>query len=109
MTKDNIRRSIRRLSRHAMESEKVIEAYLVRKVKAMGGLCLKFSSQTDIGYPDRIVLLPGGKTVWVELKSKGGKPRRIQELRMESLTALGFEVHVADSSGKVDEILKIED
>ena len=101
----DIRRSIKRLSSHAEESEKVIEAYLVREVRNLGGICLKFASSFETGYPDRLVLMPGGRAAWVELKSKGEKPRRIQWMRMAELARLGFEVHVADSKEKVDEIL----
>ena len=99
-------RSIKSLSRYAEESEKSIEAYLVRKTRAAGGLCLKFTSHVDTGYPDRLLLLPGGKTAWVEVKSKGRKPRRLQSLRMRELSGLGFSVHVADSKEKVDAILE---
>ena len=102
----DIRRSVRRLARHAEGSEKNIEAYLVGKVEEAGGLCLKFTSHTETGYPDRLVLLPGGRTAWVELKSQGEKPRRIQEVRMEKLRLLGFDVHVADSKEKVNEIME---
>lgn len=99
-------RSIKNLTEHADRSEKSIEAYLTRKVKAMGGLSLKFSSFTDIGYPDRLLLWPGGKATWVEVKSRGEKPRKIQEFRMARLRSMGFEVYVVDSKDKVDEILK---
>ena len=101
----NIQKSIARLAKHGERSEKVIEAYLVRKVKEMGGICLKFSSAFETGYPDRLVLLPGGRTAWVELKSTGKKPRRLQVIRMASLRRLGFPVHVADSKEQVDEIM----
>lgn len=104
----DIKRGIKKLVRHAEISEKAIEAYLVRKVTAMGGECLKFSSHTDTGYPDRLLLLPGGKTIWVEVKSKGEKPRLLQEVRMARLRRLGFEAHVVDSREKVEEILKLK-
>ena len=103
---EDIRRNIRRLACHAEESEKSIEAYLVRTVREHGGLCLKFSSHTETGYPDRLLLMPGGRTAWVEVKSRGKKPRRIQEIRMGGLRALGFEVYVVDSREKVEEIMR---
>ena len=102
----DIKRGIKKLVRHAEISEKAIEAYLVRKVTAMGGECLKFTSHTDTGYPDRLLLLPGGKTIWVEVKSKGEKPRLIQDVRMARLRRMGFRVYVADSREKVDEIVR---
>lgn len=99
-------KSIKKLSRYAEESEKSIETYLVRKVKSAGGLCLKFTSHVETGYPDRLLLMPGGRLAWVEVKSKGRKPRALQSLRMGELSRLGFSVRVADSKAKVDAILE---
>ena len=36
----------------------VIESSLVDKIKVNRGLCLKFTSPSMIGIPDRIILLP---------------------------------------------------
>lgn len=47
--------------------------------------------------PDRIVLLPEGKIVFIELKAPGKKPRPIQKYRIKELIALGFRVKVIDS------------
>lgn len=93
------------ITRHADVSEKAIEKYLVEQVKAIGGLCLKYSNAYMVGYPDRLVCLPGGYTAWVELKSKGKKPSTIQRLRMQELAAMGYEVHTADSKTKIDELI----
>lgn len=101
----DVGRSARRLAHHAEESEKSIESYLLRKVEAMGGLCLKFTSHVETGYPDRLLQMPGGRTAWVEVKSKGEKPRLLQKVRMKRLVRLGFDVFVVDSREKVDEIL----
>ncbi len=46
--------------------------------------------------PDRIVLLPQGKIVFVELKAPGKEPRPIQKYRIKELTALGFRVEIID-------------
>ncbi|MBO4849877.1 MAG: VRR-NUC domain-containing protein [Prevotella sp.] len=102
----DLTKSIKRLVRHAEEGEKSIESYLSRRVRETGGLCLKFTSQVDTGYPDRLLLLPGGRTAWVEVKSRGEKPRRLQVVRMERLVRLGFAVHVVDSREKVDRMLE---
>ncbi len=50
--------------------ESSIESYLVRKVKEHGGLCYKFVSPGNPGVPDRIIITPTGKTVYVELKTE---------------------------------------
>lgn len=87
-------------------SEKALERYLNERVKATGGLSLKFHSQWQTGYPDRIVMLPGGVTAWVELKSTGQKPRRLQQIRHGELSAIGQRVFVADTKADIDNILK---
>lgn len=48
--------------------EKDIEKYLVRQVKQMGGLALKFVSPSMAGVPDRIVMIPKGTIYFAELK-----------------------------------------
>ena len=45
--------------------EKDIEKYLVRQVKQMGGLALKFVSPNMAGVPDRIVMISKG-TIYFE-------------------------------------------
>ena len=100
--------SVSHIAHLSMESEKAIEAYLVRKVKEVGGICLKYSSSSVTGYPDRIVMLPGGVTVWVELKSKGQHPEKRQVIRIGELRAIGQRVEVIDSKEGVDTLLSME-
>lgn len=50
----------RNLSRNSEESEKAIESYLCHLVREAGGIPLKYSSGTSTGYPDRLLLFPGG-------------------------------------------------
>lgn len=83
--------------------EKQVEQYLIRRVKSLGGLSLKLTSL--IGIPDRLVLLPGGRCVFVELKRPGEHPRKLQEIRMKQLRRLGFKTYVADSYMQVDKLL----
>lgn len=91
--------------KRAPESEKNTERYLARRVVEIGGLCLKFSSQTEIGFPDRLILLPFGKVAWAEIKSEGEKPRRLQRVRIDALRAHGFRVAVCDTVAAVDAFL----
>lgn len=50
--------------------------------------------------------MPEGKVLFVELKSKGEKPRKIQMVRMNELKSMGFEVHICDSKELVDTIIE---
>lgn len=88
--------------------ESVIERKLVTEVKKRGGLAVKFVSPGLDGVPDRLVLFPGGKIAFVELKAPGKNMRPIQERRARQLTALGFRVYCVDNNemigGVLDEI-----
>ena len=99
-------KKIENLVRHADVSEKAIERYLVTVVKHLGGVCLKYSNPTMVGYPDRVALLPEGRTVWVELKSKGESPKAIQQVRFSQMAKIGHRVYVCGSKKKVDEVFK---
>jgi len=83
--------------------EQEIEQQLVRAVKKMGGRAVKFMSPGFDGMPDRLVLLPGGKCGFVEVKAPGKKPRALQLVRHEMLKALGFKVYVLDSKEQIGE------
>lgn len=71
--------------------EKEIEEKLVKMVKRHGGLCLKWVCPGWSGVPDRIILLPGGRVVFVETKRpKGGKLSKLQLWWRKKLNSLGF-------------------
>ncbi len=85
--------------------EKIVEAVLVRAARKRGGLALKFVSPGMDGVPDRIVLLPGGRIGFVELKAPGGKMRPLQEKRKSQLRWLGFLVFCVDRKEQIEEVL----
>ena len=64
--------------------EKDIERHLREGIKSLGGWCLKFVSPGFTGVPDRIVLMPGGKLCFVELKRPGQHERSRLPLRRGS-------------------------
>ena len=86
--------------------EKVIEHALVMETKSRGGIALKFTSPGFVGMPDRLVLLPGGRMGFVELKAPGKKPRALQEARYRLLRRLGFKVYVIDKIDQIDSVLE---
>lgn len=72
-------------------TEKDIEKKLRKMVEQHGGLCLKWVCPGWAGVPDRIVLLPGGRVVFVELKRpNGGQVAALQEWWAGRLAKLGF-------------------
>lgn len=86
-------------------NEKALEKKLQQKVKSLGGMALKFSSIYFTGMPDRIVLMPKGKTWFVELKSTGGKTTARQDLVIADLRKLDFPVFIIDSFESLTEFL----
>ena len=85
--------------------ESVVERKFTTEVKKRGGLAVKFVSPGFDGVPDRIVLLPGGKIGFVEVKAPREKPRPLQLARHKTLMNLGFRVYVIDSVEQIGGIL----
>lgn len=88
--------------------EKFIERNLVQAVCRRGGLAPKFNSPGWAGAPDRLILFPGGRLAFVEVKAPGKALRPLQVRRKGQLEALGFRVYVIDRleqiGGVLDEI-----
>ena len=72
-----------------MVSEKSIEQKLRTETKKMGGWAVKFSSPGLDGMPDRLVLFPGGKLGFVELKT-GKKMRPASGKEKADIGRTGF-------------------
>ena len=85
--------------------EKETEAKLVKAVRKLGGLAPKFISPGLDGVPDRLVLLPGGKMAFIELKAENRKMRPLQVRRKRQLEALGFSVYCMDRPEQIGGIL----
>jgi hypothetical protein len=85
--------------------EKAIERKLVQAIKQCGGIAPKFVSPGFDGMPDRLVLLPGGRIAFVEVKATGCRPRALQVSRHEMLRRLGFRVFILDDAAQIGGIL----
>lgn len=94
-----------RASNTLPESEKTLEARLRQEVEKLGGKALKLSAQMHRGLPDRMVLLPPGQITFVEMKTTGKKPTKLQEKCHRELRSLGFDVYVVDSTESLEEAL----
>lgn len=100
----------------AETSEKVFERTLSKYVDDAGGMAVKLLSQFLRGLPDRMFLFKGGVAVFVEFKSTGKKPTKIQEYVHKRIQALGFLVLVVDSAetyekakNLIDHLLKMSE
>ena len=88
-----------------IESEKVLEKYLVSEVKKLGGWAVKLLSGLVTGLPDRLILLPGGVVAFVEVKTTGEDPSPIQRVRHKKLRKLGFRVETLDSKEGINNFI----
>jgi hypothetical protein len=77
--------------------EKDIEKAFVYRVKCLGGMAEKFTSPNKRSVPDRIVTLPEGRIIFVELKAPNKKPTELQERDHAKRRWLGCDVRVIDT------------
>ena len=85
--------------------ESIIERAFVKAVRKAGGTAYKLTSQTVNGLPDRLVLFPPAKTVFVELKAPGKMMRPLQRKRRYQLMELGFPVLCIDRLSQIESFL----
>ena len=95
-----------RLEQLKIRLEKDVERKLVRGIRNKGGMCRKFVSPGWAGAPDRIVLLPGGRMYFIEMKRPGEEPEPLQQHRIEELRALGFNARAINNEEDVNNFLK---
>lgn len=105
-----------------MMRESQIEAYLVKRVKALGGEVRKVQWVGRRGAPDRLVMLPQRRwmdvvygiprpkvsppeSFWIELKAPGVKPETHQLREHKRMRDMGQRVVVIDSIEGVDALL----
>ena len=88
--------------------EAAFENKLKRAVEKEGGLFLKWVSPGFTGVPDRIMIMPGGKVIFVEVKRPGVKEGRTprQKRVASQLEALGCIVLRVSSLEELDEYLR---
>ena len=88
-------------------SERDAEKLLVSKIKKLGGRAYKTcdhrsSRLLGAGVPDRIIILPGGRVEFVEMKSESGMLSVLQKICISHLRALGCHVEVLYGVKDVD-------
>lgn len=87
-------------------NEKLIERKLSERVRSKGGIALKLYSAYFTGLPDRLILMPGGRTYFAELKTTGKKPTARQLAVHEMLRDMGFRVDVIDSQEDIEKFIQ---
>ncbi|NCC68899.1 MAG: VRR-NUC domain-containing protein [Clostridia bacterium] len=86
--------------------ENVVESRLVAALGAFGLPVKKFVPDHANGMPDRLVLLPGERCVWVELKTTGGKLSELQRYQHAQLRKAGQRVVTLWTTQQVDRFVE---
>lgn len=87
-----------------MIDEKTLEKRFVKKIKEKGGIAYKFSSPGCVGVPDRLVLMPGGRICFAELKTMTGRLSVSQERQIKKIRSFGHRVYIVRPDN-MDEVL----
>lgn len=91
-----------------MTREVRIESYLRSRVKDKGGLCVKLNPAGLVGIPDRLVVLPGGHVMFVEVKKpRGGVVGKAQFVWRDRLVDMGVAHRFVFTREDVDEMLEV--
>ena len=86
--------------------ESDIEKYLKKQIEELDGLCLKWVCPGQSGVPDRIIILPKGKVIFVELKNgKQGRLSALQRRMQAVLKRLQMRTYVLSTKTEIDELI----
>lgn len=85
--------------------ERQVEAYLVKKVKSLGGVALKFTSPARRGVADRIVCFPNGSTWFVEVKTQGGRLSELQKAFAADMAKMNQKYTCLWNKEQIDEFI----
>lgn len=87
--------------------ECVIEAYLCKRVKELGGVCVKQDASLYGGIPDRVVAVCG-YMAFVELKRpKGGRLGVRQKMWKKMIANAGTPWHLLSTHAEVDDFIEM--
>jgi len=85
--------------------EAAIEAYLVKRVHALGGEIRKVSWPGHRGAPDRLVMFKRGRLFWIELKTPRGTLSPLQVREHTRLRLMGQKIFIVRSKSEVEDCL----
>jgi hypothetical protein len=94
--------------RYSNVIEQDAEEFLLQYIIRAKGLCFKIKFLGLMGAPDRLVLMPGGRFYFVELKKLGGALEPSQAVMFPRMLKRGFPVHVLTGIDQVKQFIEKE-
>ena len=83
----------------SIRREANVERSFCKRLREAGCLVYKFVSPGNDGVPDRIVVMPGGRVIFVELKTERGKLEPIQKFQCLRLACeIAGDDHIAPAA-----------
>lgn len=85
--------------------ERDIEEWLVRQIRELGGIADKFVSPGNPGVPDRLIVIPGGHVIFVELKTEIGRMSNIQKWQRERYRKMGVDFRIIKGKKEAEDFI----
>ena len=104
--KDFIKIAHKKVELNKQVKESDIEGKFVTYAKSRGCWAIQLIILNKRGFPDRTVLLPGGRVIFIEFKKKGKTQTELQKSIERKLVGLGFKYYVCDEMGQAENILR---
>lgn len=104
-TEEFLSRATKRVKKKSQVKEADIESTFVTYAKNNGCKAYKLIILNIKGFPDRTVLCPQGRVLFIEFKRKGKATTAPQVGVRKILESLGFAYHVCDAIGQAEQIL----
>lgn len=91
--------------KHSRKLELVVETKFYDRLKDRGIVAVKLNLRSRRHFPDRMILLPFGRTVFIEFKRPGEEPRAAQLSNHRWLRSLGHIVGVFDNADEAEQFI----
>ena len=104
-TSEFLSRASKRVARKVEVKEVDIEDTFIKYAKNNKCKALKLIFLNKKGFPDRTVLCPGGRIMFIEFKRAGKKQTPSQKVVQTLLESFGFEYHTCDAIGQAEQHL----
>lgn len=82
--------------------EKHLQAKIIKRIRALGGIAFKTIAVGVRGFPDVVAVLPGGIVLFIEVKLPGGRISRFQTRILKKLSELGANAWVIKSMEELE-------
>jgi Holliday junction resolvase-like predicted endonuclease len=93
---------VKRTSQQNISMKETTISYKIKKrLESYGYVVIRLRATSDSGWPDLLVLEPGGRAFFIEVKTPEGKLSAMQKAKIAILRALLFDVKIISSENEI--------